>query len=196
MGLTDLVPAIYLDRDGVIIENRATYVQQWSEVAFLPRSLEALRLAAMIQAKVVVVTNQSAVGRGIISRQRAEAINRRIVETIRKAGGRIDGLFMCPHAPLDGCECRKPKPGLIQRAAKQLGIDPKRSILIGDALSDLQAAQAAGIPHSILVETGRGRAEAPLALKAGLAREGTVPGLYEAIELALHLVGDTPGPPG
>lgn len=163
-----MFPAIFLDRDGVIIENVSTYVRSWEEVRFIPKSLFALKKAQTSPYKIILVTNQSAVGRGILPLSLAWEINHRIVEVIQQAGGRVDGLYMCPHAPEDNCDCRKPKPGLILQAAADLSLDLQRSILIGDALSDLLAGQAAGIPRTILVRTGRGMEQEKLPRPAGL----------------------------
>lgn len=155
-------PAVFLDRDGVIIENRAAYVRDWSDVYIYPHALDALARVSASHYKFVIVTNQSAVGRGILALAKAHEINKRLVERIEQAGGRIDGVFMCPHTPEANCECRKPKPGLIKQAAKKLRLDLDRSILIGDALSDLIAGQAAGVNHTALVLTGRGASQALL----------------------------------
>jgi len=150
-------PAVFLDRDGVIIQNRENYVCSWNDVEFLPSSLYALERLSQTPYKIIIITNQSAIGRGIITLQEAEAINRRIIKEINKSGGRVDGFFMCPHAPEDHCLCRKPQPGLIQKAAEELSIDLESSALIGDALTDIQAGSAAGIKTLIMVKTGRGR---------------------------------------
>lgn len=155
-------PALFLDRDGVIIENRAHYVRSWADVTFLPQAVEALARIQPIPHKIILVTNQSAVGRGIITLETAQAINDRLVEVIRKGNGRIDAVYMCPHAPNDQCPCRKPKAGLLLQAANEHAIDLRRSIMIGDALTDLSAGNAAGISNTILVRTGRGRSQAIL----------------------------------
>jgi len=155
-----MYPAIFLDRDGVIIENCTNYVRTWNDVEIYPQALAALAKIQHLPYKIVIITNQSAIGRGIITQATAEEINRRLLEEIRLAGGRIDGLFMCPHSPQDGCRCRKPQPGLIYQAAKELKLDLKRSLLIGDALTDLQAGISAGIGKVALVRTGRGDAQA------------------------------------
>jgi histidinol-phosphate phosphatase family protein len=105
----------------------------------------------------VIVTNQSAVGRGLISLETANEINSRLVNLIHQQGGQVDGVYMCPHKPDDGCFCRKPKPGLLVQAAKELSLDLQRSWMIGDAWSDVQAGQAAGVRQAILLKTGRGR---------------------------------------
>ncbi len=149
--------AVFLDRDGVIIENREAYVRSWEDVKFFPNTFSALRVLSQSPFKIVIVTNQSAIGRGIITSEQAAEINQRIVQEISEAGARVDGLFVCPHAPQDHCDCRKPLPGLIFKAAGALDIDLRSSIMIGDALSDVQAGQAAGIPTNILVKTGRGQ---------------------------------------
>jgi D-glycero-D-manno-heptose 1,7-bisphosphate phosphatase len=149
--------AIFLDRDGVLIENRSNYVRSWDDVLIYDHTLPVLAKISSTPYKIVIVTNQSAVGRGILPLRDAEEINERLVEVIIKAGGRIDGVFMCPHAPEDHCECRKPKPGLLYKAAQALSIDLPRSIMIGDALTDLMAGQQAGLMTRILLMTGRGR---------------------------------------
>ncbi|HLF00338.1 MAG TPA: D-glycero-beta-D-manno-heptose 1,7-bisphosphate 7-phosphatase [Anaerolineales bacterium] len=148
-------PAIFLDRDGVIIENRADYVRAWDDVAFIPGALSALTGIADSEFAIVIVTNQAGIGRGMVSLDAAQSINERIRDEIVHAGGRIDGLYLCPHTDSDGCDCRKPKPGMLLRAAQELSLDLSRSWMIGDALTDLQAGEAAGA-HSLLVLTGRG----------------------------------------
>lgn len=156
--------ALFLDRDGVVIENCDTYVRSWEDVEIFPQALEALALLKNSPFKIVLVTNQSAVGRGIITLAQAESINARLVQVIEKNGGRVDGLFMCPHAPDVGCDCRKPLPGLFHQAARVLNLNLVDSIMVGDALSDLQAGQAAGISRNVLVRTGRGQSQLQLPL--------------------------------
>jgi len=158
-------PAVFLDRDGVVNKNRSDYVKNWSEVTFLPGVFDALRRLAQADFAIVLITNQSAVGRGIISYQEAVHINQRVVETIRARGGRVDGAYLCPHHPDANCECRKPRPGLLLQAADELDLDLGRSYVIGDAITDMQAADAAGA-QPILVLTGRGQEQVR---KAGLA---------------------------
>lgn len=153
------IPAIFLDRDGVIIENRSDYVRSWADVAIYPQALSVLARMRELPYKIVIVTNQSVVGRGGISLGTAEGINERLVAEIARAGGRVDGVFMCPHAPQDGCECRKPRPGLFLQAAQKLTIDLSSSWMIGDALTDVMAGRAAGVDCSALVLTGRGKAQ-------------------------------------
>lgn len=155
-----MLPAIFLDRDGVIIENRPAYVRNWNEVDIYPQALSALAKISNSNYKVIIISNQAGIGRGLIDPAVSEEINERLLSEVVKAGGRIDGVFICPHKPEDQCTCRKPKPGLILQAAEAHSIDLSRSIMIGDAITDLQAGFAAGIPTVALVQTGRGSEQA------------------------------------
>ena len=151
-----MLPAIFLDRDGVIIKNRADYVRDWSHVHIFPKAIHALSNVNIKNHKIVIVTNQSAVGQGLISLETATAINNRLIEVIRNQHGKIDAAYLCPHTAEDECECRKPKPGMLLQAAQELSLDLKRSWMIGDAWSDVQAGQSAGVRGTIIVKTGRG----------------------------------------
>ena len=112
-----MFPAIFLDRDGVIIENVPAYVRSWADVSIFPQAVQALVRLNHSPYKIVIVTNQAGIGKGLFSQAEAESINQRLIGEIERAGGRIDGVFMCPHTPNDGCDCRKPKPGLFMQAA-------------------------------------------------------------------------------
>jgi len=149
-------PAIFVDRDGVLIKNRHDYVRNVEQAEIYAGALEALAKVSHSNYRVVIVTNQSGVGRGLIDMEEAEAINRQLVIETQKAGGRIDAVCMCVHTPEQECNCRKPKPGLIFHAANLLGIDLTNSVMIGDALTDLEAGRAAGVGRVALVRTGRG----------------------------------------
>lgn len=175
-------PALFLDRDGVIIENRQDYVRSWTDVTFYPQALGALAKIKSSQHKIFIITNQSVVGRGLISQDAAREINERLVKEIQFSGGRIDGVFMCPHAPQDNCNCRKPQPGLLLDAASMHSIDLQNSILIGDALSDILAGQQAGIPRNVLVLTGRGLVQSTLPLASQIPEFLTYENLFDALE--------------
>ena len=180
--------AVFLDRDGVINENRPDYVTTWDEFVFLPGVIEPLRRLAQSDLAIVVITNQSAIGRGLVSLKEAEAINHFMVAEIERFGGRVDGVFMCPHRPDEACDCRKPRPGLLLRAAKELGLDLKRSFLVGDALSDVEAARASGC-QPILVLTGRGQEQLPLLAAHGYDDCPVVPDPAAAVEHILRRQG-------
>jgi D-glycero-D-manno-heptose 1,7-bisphosphate phosphatase len=153
---TDPVKAVFLDRDGVINENRPDHVKSWSEFRFLPGAPEAVARLSRAGIRVFIITNQAIINRGMVSRSTVDQINRRMIREIRRAGGRIDGVAYCPHRPDEHCTCRKPQPGLLLTLAARYALDLREAVVIGDALSDIEAALAAGC-QAILVMTGRGR---------------------------------------
>lgn len=173
--------AFLLDRDGVLIENRADYIRSWDDVRFIPSGLSAMASLRSSPYRIAIVTNQSAVGRGLLTRAEAEAINQRLVNHVNQAGGRIDGVFLCPHTPEEGCSCRKPRPGLLLQAAEALDLDLRRSILVGDTLGDLQAGAAAGVGTLALVRTGLGAEHEELMAPAGFASVPVYPDLAAAV---------------
>jgi D-glycero-D-manno-heptose 1,7-bisphosphate phosphatase len=182
-----MFPAIILDRDGVIIENRENYVRSWADVEIYPQALKALADASHSTFKIVIITNQAGVGKGIIPLQTANEINQHLVRIIEKAGGRVDGLYMCPHTSQDQCECRKPRPGMILQAERELSLDLSRSWMIGDALSDLQAGRAAGVGQLVLVRSGRGAHQAQLVENSSLGPFQLYAELNEAMQHLLNL---------
>lgn len=188
-----LRPAIFLDRDGVIIENRMDYVRSLTEVSFIPGALAAL--ARLAQARpawpILIATNQSPIGRGLLTRAAVDEINHYIAGQVRAAGGRIDQIYVCPHHPAAGCACRKPAPGLLLQGAADWQVDLAASVFIGDALSDVQAGQAAGV-RTILVRTGLGAAQLTELTRLGLT-PSIVPDLAAAVETVLLAAG--PGAP-
>lgn len=146
---------MFLDRDGVINRNRDDYVKSRGEVHFLPGVFAALARLADSPFAIVLVTNQSPIGRGILTQRHVEAINRRIVAEIETRGRRVDAVYYCPHRPDENCDCRKPRSGLLLKAAECFNLDLSRSYLIGDAVSDVEVALAADV-QPVLVLTGRG----------------------------------------
>jgi D-glycero-D-manno-heptose 1,7-bisphosphate phosphatase len=180
---THTSPAIFIDRDGVINANRTDHVKSWAEFAFLPGSLLALAQITCLGWPVVIISNQSAIGRGLVSRETVEEINTRMVAVVEQACGRISGVYICPHSPDEGCNCRKPQPGLLHQAAQELELDLARSYLVGDAESDILAALAV-CAQPILVLTGRGKQQRPRLV--GL--EGTFQVCQDLSEAVLWIV--------
>lgn len=176
-----LQPALFLDRDGVFIENRANYVRSWEDVEFFPQALTALARIREIPYKIIVVTNQSAVGRGIISLETAVRLNEQILAVVRQANGRIDDSYLCPAKPGTNDPCRKPRPGMLLQAAREHALDLSQSYMIGDALTDIQAGQAAGVKQAILLLTGRGTAQVQLPVAKELSAFATFPTLADAL---------------
>jgi D-glycero-D-manno-heptose 1,7-bisphosphate phosphatase len=183
-----MFPALFLDRDGVVIENRDAYVRSWEDVVFIPGALDALAKINKSFFRIIIVTNQSAVGRGIITLERANEINQLLLKEIQKCGGRIDQIYICPHSPDDHCSCRKPLPGLLFQAANELSLDLSQSILIGDAFSDLTAGQAAGLGRTILVRTGRGNSQLKSPLPDSLGSFEVYPSLADVLEKLLPIL--------
>ncbi|MCC5858879.1 MAG: D-glycero-beta-D-manno-heptose 1,7-bisphosphate 7-phosphatase [Ectothiorhodospiraceae bacterium] len=148
--------AVILDRDGVINQDSDNYIRSVHEWQPLPGSIDAIARLSRAGWLVAVCTNQSGLARGLFTEDTLNAIHARLVELVEAAGGGIDGIFVCPHGPDDGCDCRKPRPGLLLRAAERLGFSLRDVPVIGDADRDLEAARAVGA-RPILVLTGKGQ---------------------------------------
>ncbi len=151
--------AVFIDRDGVICENRDDHVKSWDEFKFVPGAAEALAALTASGHRIFVVTNQAIVGRGMVKREVVDEIHRRMLDVLRAAGAVVEAVLICPHSPEDACECRKPAEGLLLEAAKTYGVDLRSSWMIGDAESDVVAGRRAGC-ETILVLTGRGAEQA------------------------------------
>lgn len=148
---------IFLDRDGVINRDSPEYVKRWAEYEFLPGSLEAIAKLSRAGYTLILITNQSIIGRGMVPPEVLEDMHRRIRMAIEAAGGEIFDIFYCPHRPDEDCDCRKPEPGLIFQAKERHGIDLPRAVMIGDNIKDVACGHNAGCGATILVRTGSGR---------------------------------------
>ncbi|HLZ80649.1 MAG TPA: D-glycero-beta-D-manno-heptose 1,7-bisphosphate 7-phosphatase [Ktedonobacteraceae bacterium] len=146
---------IFLDRDGVINENRADYVKSWHEFRFLDGSREAIAKLSQAGHRIIVCSNQAGVARGHMARETVEEIHRRMIASVAEYGGMIEKVYYCPHGKDENCDCRKPRPGMLLRARDELGVDLSEAIFIGDSMTDIQAGLAAGV-DSVLVLTGLG----------------------------------------
>lgn len=167
-----LQPAIFLDRDGVVIED-SHYLGSPDRVRLVPGSAGAIASLNRAGWPVVIVTNQSGVARGLFGEPEVDAVHKHIAEELRDHGATVDGFYFCPHHP-EGevsafrieCECRKPKPGMLMKAAIELRLHLASSWLIGDRVTDLEAGAAVGC-RTVLVRTGYGATVNP----AGLDRD-------------------------
>ena len=157
---------IFLDRDGVINYDSSDYIKSWDEYEFLPGSLEAMAALTRAGYHLVVITNQSIIGRGMVPLPVLEDMFRRMRVAVEAAGGNIFDIFYCPHHPDEQCDCRKPEPGLIFQAKAAHGIDLPKTVMIGDNIKDVVCGRNAGCGATILVRTGSGRqAEKELAAR-------------------------------
>jgi len=147
---------VLLDRDGVVNEDSDAYVKSPAEWRPIPGSLEAIARLCGAGYRVVVLSNQSGLARGLFDRASLEAVHDEMRRRLAALGGSLAGVFVCPHAPAAGCDCRKPSPGLLRQAEAALGLDVRGAPLVGDKPSDLELARNGGcLP--ILVRTGKGR---------------------------------------
>jgi D-glycero-D-manno-heptose 1,7-bisphosphate phosphatase len=146
---------VYLDRDGTINHDSPDYIKSRSEFKFIPGSIEAIRLLTLGGFTSIVITNQSALARRFISPGELDLIHGMMKDAIVSGGGMITDIFFCPHMPNDGCECRKPAPGLLLQAQRKYNIDLSKSIMVGDSAKDIECARNAGCGQAVLVKTGK-----------------------------------------
>ena len=135
---------VFVDRDGVINQERNDYVKSIPELEIYPNVAKNIKLLKDAGFLVIVITNQSAVNRGIITHEMINQIHNSIQDHLKKYGTFLDGFYYCPHVPDENCNCRKPKPGLLQQAILELNIDLNSSWMIGDSDSDIEAADSIG----------------------------------------------------
>ena len=147
---------VFLDRDGVINQDSSDYIRSWESYIFLPNSLAALKILTQQGCTLIVITNQSIIGRKWVMPEVLEDMHRRLKSEVARHGGRITDIFFCPHTPEDGCSCRKPKPGLIETACRTYDVDISDAVMIGDSATDILCGKAAGCGRTILVQTGNG----------------------------------------
>ena len=136
--------SVFLDRDGILNRDSPQYIKSWGEFEWLPGALDSVVKLSSLDVKIIVITNQGAIGRGLTTRQAVDQLHENLVADVESYGGRIDAVYICPHRPSDVCDCRKPAPGLLLRAAREHGIDLQGSVMIGDHATDMEAAAAAG----------------------------------------------------
>ena len=180
-----MTPAVFLDRDGTLIEESG-YLDRLDRLVFYPFSVDAVRLLNRAGWPVVVISNQSGVGRGLVRDAFVHEAHASITSRLGEGGARVDAFFYCPHHPEAvrpeyrlRCACRKPAPGMLRQAASELDLDLARSVVVGDRWDDVGAARAAGA-RGVLVRTGYGRM-AEASPRAGLSADATVDNLVAAV---------------
>lgn len=171
--------AVFLDRDGTINEE-VNYLSKIEQVKILPNSAKAIKLLNENGFKTIITTNQSGVARGYFSIETLEEINNHLKSELLKEGAVIDAIYYCPHHPDDGCHCRKPKTGLIERAKEELDVDLSSSFVVGDKILDLETGRKMGC-KTVLVLTGYGYDELKEKEKWEFHPDQIVQDLYEAV---------------
>ena len=157
ISLNRFQPAVFLDRDGTINQDIG-YIDSPERLFIIDGAASAIKRLNSKGFRVVVITNQSGVGRGYFTKEAADSVNKKLEEVLKREGAHLDGIYYCPHHPDDNCECRKPRIGLLEKAKNDLAIDFKKSYVIGDKGSDIEIAQSIG-GKGILVLTGSGKDE-------------------------------------
>ncbi len=157
------VPVVFLDRDGTINEE-VGYLSNPSDLRLIPGAASGIQALNQAGFKIIIVTNQSGLARGYFSLSTLEEIHRRLLDELALRGAYIDGIYFCPHHPEEGCNCRKPRTGLVERAIRELGLDISRAYVVGDKKIDLLLAKNIGA-KAVLVLTGYGQHELALLKK-------------------------------
>jgi len=153
MGL--LKKVVFLDRDGTINVDSADYIKNRSEFDFIPGSIEAIKDLTANGFISIVITNQSALARRFVSPEELDAMHAMMCRKVAEAGGKITDIFFCPHLSHEGCECRKPEPGLIDQAHQKYSIDLADSTMVGDSAKDVACGRNAGCGRTVLVKSGK-----------------------------------------
>ena len=179
---------VVLDRDGTIIVEK-NYLSEPDQVELLPGVVNGLQKLVDIGLGLVVVTNQSGIGRGFFTESKLKQINQRMTNLLSEHGIVLDGIYHCPHTPQDDCQCRKPRTGLLDMAAKENGFDPAACFVVGDKESDIELGKRAGAT-TILVTTGYGQETAN---NSAVQPDFTLPGLEETTDTILGLLNLSPG---
>ena len=151
---------VVLDRDGTLVVDR-NYLDDPDDLEFLPGAAEGLRRLHERGYRLVVISNQSGVGRGRFSLERLREINARLQQMVRAAGAELAGIYCCPHRPEDGCACRKPGTELLLQAARELRFDPEASIVIGDKATDIELGRRVGARTMLISSASDGSHEGP-----------------------------------
>lgn len=171
---------VFLDRDGTINQDSAEYVKNRSEFKFIPGSIEAIRELTCSGFTTIVITNQSALARNLISFGELDDMHGLMKEKVVTGGGKITDIFFCPHMPGHGCDCRKPKPGLLRQAQHKYNIDLSKAVMVGDSAKDIECGLKAGCGKTVLVKTGRDSGVEKLLNKARIVPDHIAENLYDA----------------
>lgn len=172
--------AVFLDRDGTINIDYG-YVRKIANFEFIPGVFDALKELAKTGFKIIIITDQSGIGRGYYTEEDYKNLTKYMVKEFEKSSIKIDGIYYCPHSPESSCSCRKPEIGMIKKAKEDFNIDLKKSYFIGDRTSDIQCGHNAGC-KTILVKTGNAGEDGRYSMRPDFVADD----LYEAVNLILN----------
>ena len=168
-----------MDRDGTIIKEK-NFIKTPDEIEFIPNSIEAIKILKESGYKIIVISNQSGIGRGILNEGTVTKVNESFLERLKKENAGIDALYFCPHSPEEDCDCRKPRIGLIMKAVEEQKLDLKDAVVIGDKLSDVELGKKLRA-KTVLVLTGYGKKEAEKASVSQIKPDFIADDLYGAV---------------
>ena len=182
--------AVFLDRDGTINEDYG-YINHADQIDLIPGSGEAIKKLNDAGFKVIVISNQAGIARGLATEDQVQSCNKVVMRKVLNAGGIIDAVYFCPHHPEHGthpfkgeCDCRKPNPGMIHKAEKKFNLDLSQSFVVGDKTTDIELGKKAGL-KSVFVLTGKGKGEEPKLAEKKLTPDHKAPSIVEAIDWIL-----------
>lgn len=176
---------IILDRDGVINEDSDEYIKSADEWIPIPGSLDAIARLNHAGYAVAIASNQSGLARGYFTMDALAAMNVKMNDMLSPLGGRIDAMFFCPHGPKDGCDCRKPRPGLLTDIGNRFQASLSNVLFVGDNINDIKAAQAAGA-RPVLVKTGKGKQTARMLAEKKIRNIPVYDDLADAVDSILE----------
>jgi histidinol-phosphate phosphatase family protein len=181
---------VFIDRDGTIIVEK-DFIKSLDEIQFIPGSVEAIKNLKVLGYKIIVVSNQSGIGRGILTEKMVKEVNDSFIHQLRERGTPIDALYYCPHSPEDDCDCRKPETGMIRRAVTEHKLNLDNAVVIGDKLSDIEMGRRIGA-KSILVLTGYGKKEQEKLRNATIKPDFIANDLLGAVNWLMNLSNHSP----
>lgn len=181
-----LKKVVFLDRDGTINRDSPDYIKSREEFEFLPGSLKAIKELTVDGFTIIVITNQSALPRKLISLEELERLHAMMCKLVQSNEGKIKDIFYCPHMPEDNCDCRKPAPGLILRAQSKYSIDLADAVMVGDSHRDIECGHNAGCGNTVLVKTGIHKNTAQRLAKKRIVPDYVAEDLYQAAQWIIN----------
>lgn len=176
---------VFLDRDGTIIEDKV-FLGNPDEIEFFPGAIKAIKTLRESGYKIVVISNQSGIGRGILTEKMVKEVNDCLLQRLKENDAPVDALYFCPHHPDDNCDCRKPKTGMIKKAATEFKLDLKNAVVIGDHLCDIELGKNIGA-KTVLMLTGHGKKEIGESENSGVKPDFVAKNLLEAANWVKNL---------